>query len=400
MSTENEKSTLTYEQAGVDTAEGARAVDAIRTSVQSTYRPEVIGDIGGFGGLFSAAALKEMDDPVLVSGTDGVGTKIELARQMGIYDTVGIDLVAMCVNDVLVTGAEPLYFLDYIACGKLDSARMAQLVEGVAEGCRQAGCALIGGEMAEHPGVMDDDALDMSGFCTAVVDRPKLIDGSSIKAGDLIFGLPSNGFHSNGYSLIRRVIEGIDLDSRFIDHAHLSQDELDACCTDGAAGNVAGTDAVVATETATAGTAEIATAGTAEFAEEERCPSLGQALLRPTRIYVKQIHTFLAAGVPIKGMAHITGGGITENLDRILPVDTDALVRLDSWTMPPVMKYICNLAGLSQTEALRTFNCGIGFVLIISPDDAAQLLDEAEKQGEPLIEMGRIEEGAARVRYL
>jgi len=351
---------LTYAQAGVDTAEGARAVDAIRASVQSTYRPEVIGDIGGFGGLFSAAALKDMDDPILVSGTDGVGTKIELARQMDVYDTVGIDLVAMCVNDVLVTGAEPLYFLDYIACGKISSARMAQLVEGVAEGCRQADCALIGGEMAEHPGVMDDDALDMSGFCTAVVDRPKLIDGSSIKPGDLIFGMPSNGFHSNGYSLIRCAIEGIDLDSRFVD--------------------VNNTNKI-------------------NTAEEESCPSLGQALLKPTRIYVKQVLTFLRSGVAIKGMAHITGGGITENLDRILPKDTDALVRLGAWEMPSIMRYVCTLAGLNQEEALKTFNCGIGFVLIISPEDAPQLLEEASRQGEDLIELGQIEEGTAAVRY-
>ena len=358
-------SELSYAAAGVDTAEGARAVDAIRDSVKSTYRPEVIGDIGGFGGLFSAAALKDMEDPVLVSGTDGVGTKIELARELGIYDTVGIDLVAMCVNDVLVTGAEPLYFLDYIACGKLKTDRMAQLVAGVAEGCRQAGCALIGGEMAEHPGVMADDALDMSGFCTAVVDRPKLIDGAGIAAGDLIIGLPSSGFHSNGYSLIRRVIADIDLSSRFVEQTQLCPETLDE------SGGV--------------------------------CPNLGQALLEPTRIYVKLIRDLLAAGIVLKGMAHITGGGITENLDRILPEGTDALVDLDSWTVPPVIKYICSLANLSQKEALKTFNCGIGFALVVDPADAPALYAALEAAGEAFYVMGQIvpsqQEGRSCVRY-
>jgi len=354
----------TYAEAGVDTAEGARAVDAIRASVQSTYRPEVIGDIGGFGGLFSAAALKDMDDPILVSGTDGVGTKIELAKQLDIYNTVGIDLVAMCVNDVLVTGAEPLYFLDYIAAGKIESDRMAQLVEGVAEGCRQASCSLIGGEMAEHPGVMADDALDMSGFCTAVVDRAKLIDGSDIAPGDLIFGLPSSGFHSNGFSLIRRVIEGQDLNARFLDQAHLNQGELDTA------------------------------------SEDSTCPTLGKALLEPTRIYVKTILDLLNKGVSLKGMAHITGGGITENLDRVLPEGTDAQIDLNSWSMPPVMKYVCDLAQLGQVEALKTFNCGIGFALIIAPENAEVLRRALVTAGEDYFEIGIITEGSGNVQYL
>ncbi|MCL2438638.1 MAG: phosphoribosylformylglycinamidine cyclo-ligase [Coriobacteriia bacterium] len=345
---------LTYAEVGVDTAEGARAVDAIRASVQSTYRPEVIGDIGGFGGLFSAAALKDMDDPVLVSGADGVGTKIELARQLGIYDTVGVDLVAMCVNDVLVTGAEPLYFLDYIATGKIESARMEQLVEGIAEGCRQAGCSLIGGEMAEHPGVMADDALDMSGFCTAVVDKPRIVDGSGIQPADLIFGLPSSGFHSNGYSLIRRVLKEKDcnLDNPFSDDNDVT---------------------------------------------------LGQALLEPTRIYVKTILSLLRNAVSIKGMAHITGGGITENLDRILPDGTDAVLRLDSWDIPAAIEYICELASLDQREALRTFNCGIGFMLVVSPKDVPHLRHALDAAGENYFEVGTIEaaEGKGRsVRYI
>ena len=371
------KTGLTYADAGVDTAEGARAVDAIRESVQSTYRAEVIGDIGGFGGLFSIAAAKEMQDPVLVSGTDGVGTKIELARQLDIYDTVGIDLVAMCVNDVLVTVAEPLFFLDYIAVGKIEKERMAQLVEGVAEGCRQAGCALVGGEMAEHPGVMADDALDMSGFCTALVDRPNMIDCADIKEGDLIFGLPSNGFHSNGFSLIRRVVEGLDLNTSLKDCESF---EGEAMRTAEVAAEVA-----EATEAATR----------AEVAEQ----TLGEALLTPTRIYVKLILDLLSSGVALKGMAHITGGGITENLDRILPVGTDALVKLGSWTTPSVIKYICTLADLSEKEALRTFNCGIGFALVVSPEDAPALRDALDVRGETYFEIGSIEKGEGNVRY-
>lgn len=197
---------ITYRDAGVDTSEGARAVDAIRESVRSTYRPEVIGDIGGFGGLFSAAAFKDMEEPILVSGTDGVGTKLVLAQRAGVHDTVGIDLVAMCANDIIVTGAEPLFFLDYIAIGKLDAQLTEQIVAGIAEGCRQAGCSLIGGEMAEHPGVMKADEYDLSGFCVGVVDRSKMIDPATVKADDILLGVASSGLHSNGYSLVRRAL--------------------------------------------------------------------------------------------------------------------------------------------------------------------------------------------------
>jgi len=240
---------------------------------------------------------------------------------------------------------------------------MAQLVEGVAEGCRQAGCALVGGEMAEHPGVMADDALDMSGFCTALVDRPNMIDGANIKEGDLIFGLPSNGFHSNGFSLIRRVVEGLDLNSRFMDCDSFNQDALDTHL-----GGKSG-------------------------------QTLGEALLTPTRIYVKLILDLLSSGVALKGMAHITGGGITENLDRILPAGTDAVVKLDSWTIPSIIKYICSLADLSEEEALRTFNCGIGFALVVSPENAPALRDALDACGETYFEIGSIEKGEGNVRY-
>ncbi|TLM72994.1 MAG: phosphoribosylformylglycinamidine cyclo-ligase, partial [Actinobacteria bacterium] len=323
-----------------------------REAVRSTRRPEVIGDIGVFGGLFSAAAFKGMADPVLVSGTDGVGTKIELAKLLDRHDTVGIDLVAMCANDILVSGAEPLFFLDYVAVGQLDSERVAAIVDGVAEGCRQAGCALVGGEMAEHPGVMDPDDYDLSGFCVGVVDRPAMITGEAIATGDVILGLSSSGLHSNGFSLVRRVL----VEDR--------EDELVLPRVDlGGA-------------------------------------SLGEALLAPTRIYVKAVLDLLRAGVPVKGMAHITGGGITENLDRCLPDDADAVVARGSWKAPRVIALAVEAAGLPDEEAYRTFNMGIGLALVLdakaAPDAAARL----RGAGETVYEIGQIEPGSGVVRYV
>ncbi len=264
---------ITYKDAGVDIDEGARAVDTIRASVKSTYRPEVIGDIGGFGGL------KEMGDPILVSGTDGVGTKLALAQMAGKHDTVGIDLVAMCVNDVLACGAEPLFFLDYVAIGKLKSDHIAQVVGGIAEGCRQAGCALIGGEMAEHPGVMDPDDYDLSGFCVGVVDRPKMLNPDDVAEGDVILGLASTGIHSNGFSLVRRAVTEV----MGMDELTVERDELD---------------------------------GT----------SVLDALLVPTRIYVKSILELRHVVPQVHAVAHITGGGITENLNRALNDHVDAQI--------------------------------------------------------------------------
>ena len=256
-------SELTYKDAGVDIVEGARAVDAIRGLVRSTYTSEVIGDIGGFGGLFSAAALKGMDDPVLVSGTDGVGTKLELAKRLGRFDSIGIDLVAMCANDIVVSGARPLFFLDYLAVGKLESGFAAEVVGGIAEGCRQAGCALIGGEMAEHPGTMAEGDFDLSGFCVGVVDRPRMLGPQRVQAGDIILGLASSGLHSNGYSLVRRALTD-----------GLSQDELlSRRLSDG--------------------------------------QLLADALLAPTLIYVKPLLQALDSGLRIHAAAHITGGGIS-----------------------------------------------------------------------------------------
>lgn len=351
MTEDSKRPPVTYRDAGVDTTEGARAVDAIKEAVRSTYRREVIGDIGGFGGLFSLLGAKDMDEPVLVSGTDGVGTKIVVAQLMERHDTIGIDLVAMCVNDVLVSGAEPLFFLDYAAVGKLYAPKMERIVSGIAEGCRQAGCALIGGEMAEHPGVMAEDDYDLSGFCVGVVDRPKLVDCSTVAQGDVVLGLASSGLHSNGFSLVRKVlVEGQE--------ESLSLPRVDL-------GGM----------------------------------SLGEALLTPTRIYARSILRMLRAGAPVKGMAHITGGGITENLDRALPSDVDAVVVPSAWRVPRTIRFAVDAAGLSEEEALRTFNMGIGFTLILSAAEAPRAAALLREAGETVYEIGEIVEGEGRVRY-
>jgi phosphoribosylformylglycinamidine cyclo-ligase len=341
----------TYRDAGVDIEAGAEAVERIREAVRSTYRPEVIGDIGGFGGLFSAAAFKDMDDPVLVSGTDGVGTKLKLAQMLDKHDTVGIDLVAMCANDILVSGAEPLFFLDYIAVGKLVPERMEAIVGGIAEGCRRAGCSLLGGEMAEHPGMMPDDDYDLSGFCVGVVDRAKMIDGATVEAGDVILGLPSSGLHSNGFSLVRRaVIEG-----------HESELSLTRVDLGG--------------------------------------QTLGEALLTPTRIYAKPILELLRTGTPIKAMAHITGGGITENLNRVLPPTCDARVVRRAWRVPRVIETVVEAAGLTEDDAYTTFNMGIGFALVVPARAAPSVAAKLRDLGERVFEIGEIIEGTGKVVY-
>jgi phosphoribosylformylglycinamidine cyclo-ligase len=316
---------LTYKDAGVDIEEGARAVDAIKTAVRATYTPEVIGDIGGFGGMFSAASFKDMVDPVLVAGTDGVGTKLDLARRLGDHSTVGIDLVAMCVNDVVSSGARPLFFLDYLAVGRLEAPFAAEVVEGIAEGCRQAGCALIGGEMAEHPGTMKEGDYDLSGFCVGVVDRSKAIGPHLVREGDVILGLEASGLHSNGFSLVRRALTDA-----------LSDEEL----------------------------------ATRELPGGER---LAKALLAPTRIYAKPLVAALGDGLAIHAAAHITGGGITENLNRVLPAGLDALVTLATWEVPAVIQEAVEAAGLDLYEALRTFNMGIGMALVCPPDAVASV---------------------------
>ena len=347
------KQQFTYKDAGVDTTEGARAVDAIKACVATTKRPEVIGGLGGFGGLFSAAKLKDMVDPVLVSGTDGVGTKLRLAQLFDRHETVGLDLVAMCVNDLLASGAEPLFFLDYIAIGHIEAEHVAQIVGGIAEGCRQAGCALVGGEMAEHPGVMAKDDYDLAGFCVGVVDRPKMILPEMVQEGDAILGIASSGLHSNGYSLARRVL--ID------ESADLSQ----------------------------------YTAPQDRFGGE----SLVDAMLKPTRIYVKPILGLLEAGLPVHGVAHITGGGITENLNRVLPENLDAEVEWGTWDVPPVVQAAVEAANLSDTEAYRTFNMGVGMCVVCDPDAVDDIAESLTAAGETVFPVGRIVKGTGQVIY-
>ena len=352
----SEQKHVTYEDAGVSTAEGARAVDAIKAAVKQTNRPEVIGGLGGFGGCFSAAAFKDMEDPVMVSGTDGVGTKLAIAQLLGRHDTVGEDLVAMCVDDVVPIGAEPLFFLDYVAIGKLRAEHVAQIVGGIAEGCKKSGCALVGGEMAEHPGVMNPDDYDLAGFVVGVVDRPKMIGPEKVKVGDVILGIPSSGIHSNGYSLVRKVaIEGRTIE------------ELEAY-------------------------------------NEELGESVADAVMRPTAIYAGQLVRVLRAGAPIHAMAHITGGGITENLNRALPENVDAVVYRGgedgpAWDIPPVITYVSRLAGLSLDEAYKTFNMGVGMSVICAPEDVNGIKDALAAEGLTSFVMGECVEGTGQVVY-
>ncbi len=348
---------ITYADAGVDVDEGARAVDAIKAAVATTTRPEVIGGLGGFGSCFSAAALKDMEEPVLVSGTDGVGTKLAIAQLLNRHNTVGEDLVAMCVDDIVPMGAEPLFFLDYVAVGKLKAEAVAEIVGGIAEGCRKSGCSLVGGEMAEHPGVMNPDDYDLAGFVVGVVDKPKILGPEKVSEGDFILGLPSSGIHSNGYSLVRKVaIEG-----KTVEELNQPLEELGG-------------------------------------------ESLADAVLRPTTIYAGGLLAALRAGAPIKAMAHITGGGITENLNRALPSHLDAEVDRGgeagpAWDIPPVISYVSSAANLSLDEQYRTFNMGVGMALIVDMDDVDEVAEALSEQGfEPFV-MGQIIPGTGKVVY-
>ncbi len=348
---------ITYADAGVDVDEGARAVDAIKAAVATTTRPEVIGGLGGFGSCFSAAALKDMEEPVLVSGTDGVGTKLAIAQLLNRHNTVGEDLVAMCVDDIVPMGAEPLFFLDYVAVGKLKAEAVAEVVGGIAEGCRKSGCALVGGEMAEHPGVMNPDDYDLAGFVVGVVDKPKILGPEKVSEGDIILGLPSSGIHSNGYSLVRKVV----IEGKTVEELNQPLEELDG-------------------------------------------ESLADAVLRPTTIYAGGLLAALRAGAPIKAMAHITGGGITENLNRALPSHLDAEVDRGgeagpAWSIPPVISYVSNAANLSLDEQYRTFNMGVGMALIVDMDDVDDVAEALSDQGfEPFV-MGQIIPGTGKVVY-
>ena len=425
---------VTYEDAGVDTAEGGRAVDAIKQMVKDTNRPEVIGGIGGFGGLFSAAALKDMEDPILISGTDGVGTKLVLAQIMDRHETVGQDLVAMCVNDILASGAEPLFFLDYVAIGHIEAEHMAKIIKGVADGCKLAGCALVGGEMAEHPGVMAPADYDLAGFTVGVVDRPKMLDPANVRPGDVILGLPSTGVHSNGYSLVRKVI-GVDGIKPGTPEAAAKAEELSRPLEELGGASLA--DAllaptriyvkpilellrggapvhsngyslvrkVIGVDGIKPGTPEAA-AKAEELSrplEELGGASLADALLAPTRIYVKPILELLRGGAPVHAIAHITGGGITENLNRALADDVDAVVTRNGaemgWDVPPVITYVSRQAELAPNEACKTFNMGVGLCLIVAPEDEAAVTEALVALGEKPFRVGECVEGSGKVVY-
>jgi phosphoribosylformylglycinamidine cyclo-ligase len=336
------KKPLDYRGAGVDIDAADRLLRRIRPAVRATFRPEVLGDLGSFGGLFAIPPGK-YKEPVLVSGTDGVGTKLQIAFITGRHDTVGIDLVAMCVNDIVSQGAEPLFFLDYFATGKLEEETAARVIEGIAEGCRRAGCALLGGETAEMPGSYADGEYDLAGFAVGIVERAEIIDGRNVAKGDIILGIASSGLHANGYSLARQVI---------LERSRLSLDATPP-----------GLGA-----------------------------SLGELLLTPTRIYAKTLLA-LAARVPVKGLAHVTGGGITENIPRSMKEGTQALIRTDSWPRPPIFDLIQQEGEIASKEMFRTFNCGIGMVAILSPEHASRAREILESAGEKVWPIGEVVEG-------
>ena len=339
-----------YAAAGVDVTAGYESVERIKPMVESTYIPGVMGTLGGFGGMF-APDVAGMKKPVLVSGTDGVGTKLRLAQLMDKHDTIGIDCVAMCVNDIICGGAAPLFFLDYIACGKNDPARIAEIVTGITEGCRQSECALVGGETAEHPGLMPDDDYDVAGFSVGIVDEEKIIDGKRLAQDDVLVGLASTGVHSNGFSLVRKVFD--------VEHADLKT-PMDA---------LGG-------------------------------KSLGETLLTPTRIYVKAIKALLKAGVDIHAVSHITGGGFYENVPRMMTQGLTARIKLDSFPKLPIFQLIQEKGGIPERDMYNTFNMGIGMILAVPADQAAQALELLKAAGEAAYLIGSVVAGDAGVELV
>ena len=335
---------LTYRDAGVDIDAGNALVERIKSVSQATFRPEVLTGLGGFGAL--CAIPPGYAEPILVSGTDGVGTKLRLAMDLGIHDSIGIDLVAMCSNDIAVVGAEPLFFLDYYATGKLNVDVAAAVVSGIGKGCELAGAALVGGETAEMPGMYEGEDYDLAGFCVGVVERAQIIDGSTVQAGDTLIALPSSGPHSNGYSLIRKVLE------------HTGADPQQSC------GEV----------------------------------SLGEALLAPTTIYNRPLLA-LQKAVGIKAMAHITGGGILENLPRVLPEGLGARVQRDSWSLPPVFEWLQAGGNIEEQEMMRTFNCGVGMILVVAAEHTAETLSQLDVLGLSGWELGEISDDAVGVTF-
>lgn len=334
---------MDYKNAGVDIEAGYKSVELMKKYVKETMRPEVLGGIGGFSGAFSLDKIKDMEKPTLVSGTDGVGTKIKLAFLLDKHDTVGIDCVAMCVNDIACAGGEPLFFLDYIACGKNEPEKIATIVKGVAEGCKQCGAALIGGETAEHPGLMPEDEYDLAGFAVGVVDEKNIITGNDLKAGDVLIGIASSGVHSNGFSLVRRVFE-------------MTKESLNTYY-------------------------------------DELGRTLGEALLEPTRIYVKALKAVKDTGVRIKACSHITGGGFYENIPRMLPEGVRAVVKKDSYEVPAIFKLLQEKGGIEEQMMYNTYNMGLGMIVAVNPADVDKTRKALESAGEKCYVVGEIQDG-------
>ena len=341
---------MDYKKAGVDIEAGYKSVELMKEHVKKTMRPEVLGGLGGFAGAFDLSGIKNMEEPVLLSGTDGCGTKVKLAFVMDKHDTIGIDAVAMCVNDIACSGGEPLFFLDYIACGKNYPEKIASIVSGVAEGCLQSECALVGGETAEHPGLMPEDDYDLAGFAVGVVDKKDIIDGSTIKAGDTLIGIASSGVHSNGFSLVRKVFE-------------MTKESLDAYY-------------------------------------DELGKTLGEALIEPTRIYVKALKNVKEAGVTIKGCSHITGGGFFENVPRMLPENVDAVVLKDSYEVPAIFKLLAKKGNIAEEMMYNTYNMGIGMMLAVDSADKEKAIKAIEEAGEKAFVIGEIVEGNKNVKLV
>ena len=335
---------MDYKNSGVDIEAGYKSVELMKKHVKETMRPEVLGGLGGFSGAFSLASIKDMEDPVLLSGTDGCGTKVKLAFIMDKHDTIGIDAVAMCVNDVACAGGEPLFFLDYIACGKNYPEKIATIVSGVAEGCKQSGCALVGGETAEHPGLMPEDEYDLAGFAVGVCDKKDMITGENLAAGDVLIGMASTGVHSNGFSLVRKVFD-------------ITKESLDTYYDD---------------------------LGT----------TLGEALLAPTRIYVKALKSIKNAGVTVKACSHITGGGFYENIPRMLTDGLSAKIKKDNIPVLPIFKLMQRVGNIPEHDMFNTFNMGVGMVLTVPAEQADKALDILHANGEPeAYRLGVIAEG-------
>ncbi len=331
---------MDYKHSGVDIEAGYRSVELMKEYVKTTMRPEVLGGLGGFSGAFSLDGIKQMEEPVLLSGTDGCGTKVKLAFLLDRHDTIGIDAVAMCVNDVACAGGEPLFFLDYIACGKNIPEKIATIVSGVAEGCRQSGCALIGGETAEHPGLMPEDEYDLAGFAVGVVDKKDIITGADLKAGDVLIGMASTGVHSNGFSLVRKIFT---MDKQTLETYH-----------------------------------------------EELGTTLGEALLAPTRIYVQALKNVKNAGIRVKACSHITGGGFYENIPRMLPEGKHAVIEKNSYPIPPIFKMMAREGQVEEQMMYNTYNMGLGMIVAVDPADVDRAMEAMRAAGDTPYVVGKI----------